>query len=57
MEYIGAIPVTGLLLNMTIKYFRRSGGSFLERYTREGVEKVRRKMRGKDGTVHRPIAR
>ncbi|GMI17155.1 hypothetical protein TrLO_g15726, partial [Triparma laevis f. longispina] len=57
MEYIGAIPVTGLLLNMTIKYFRRSGGSFLEKYTREGVEKVRRKMRGKDGTVHRPIAR
>ena len=30
MEYIGAVPVSLFMVNMTLKYRRRSSGDFIE---------------------------
>jgi len=56
MDYIGCIPPSIVIVNMLIKYRRRSTGAYVEKYEEEELVKLRKKANNKNGGVHRPIA-
>ena len=53
MEYVGCLPFSALMLNMVIKYRRRSTGQFVERYINADSLKLRKKAEKSRGEVHR----
>ena len=55
MDFIGCVPPSMPMVNMIIKYRRRSNGLYVEKHEEEELVKIRKKAEQSNG-VHRPVA-